>query len=396
MGVMFPGGGTQYIGMGKMLFREFPMAVQLFEQAEDMLSLNLRKICLEGPFDRLSSMEVSQPAIYVFGIASFKFLSDRIGRFPDFAAGHSLGEYAALTSAGAIRFQDGIQLVGARGRILQQAGQVDQYAMLAVNKIGEDRITETCNTISPDNKLYIAVFNSPHQHVVTGRQDLIYQLRNELEKQQADVTILHISSPSHSILMNAAAIQLQQELIKYAYNPLAFEVISNVSTKPYQGVNDIVSTLTEHMVSPVQWANSVRYMTEHGASTLIDIGPQLVLKNLVPFISKGILALGMEQPDDVTQLKDLLVRPNKSTTQFLNQCLVMAASTPNYAPAGRNQREISDAYRALVQFKEGVNGWTDQAYRDKGYEVSKQMLVYKETPEDLQREALERLVSVEQ
>jgi [acyl-carrier-protein] S-malonyltransferase len=328
---IFPGGGTQYVGMGKLWYQQYKAVRLLFEEANDILGYNLKKICFEGSLDTLSKMEHSQPAIFLVSIAALQVLSAEADIKPAMACGHSLGEYAALHAAGVLPLQDALEMIGHRGQLLQAAGNTLNATMMAVNKLDSTQVESACRRINDQGgSVYIAVYNSPRQHVISGARKDIALLEKELAATGGDVTVLNINTPSHCPLMAQAAAAFAEKLQHYIPGSFAFPVISNVKAAPYTGSDEVFDTLVAHMIQPVKWADAVGYMEQAGIRYAIELGPQAVLKNLMPYISAGITTYAMDVAEDLKPLQQLLSEDAPAPADFIQQCMAIAVSTKNY------------------------------------------------------------------
>jgi [acyl-carrier-protein] S-malonyltransferase len=311
--VLFPGGGTQYVGMGKMLFDKYKIVRELFEEANDILGYNLRKICFEGDLDKLSRMNNSQPAIFTVSVAAYQVLKQETGVLPAFACGHSLGEYTALTCSGALQFSEVLPLVKRRGELLQKAGNDYDATMMAVSKVSSVLVEEECSVLNENGgHVYVAVYNSDKQQVISGTRRDIAELSAQLAKRGAEPVILNINTPSHCPLMAQAAAEFKSELKQYGYSKPDFPVISNVTGLPYNDSDNVFDMLTQHMVQPVRWLDTINYLVANDIACAIDIGPQAVLKNLIPFITNRITAFAFDAIEDAIAIKQAFDQSNET------------------------------------------------------------------------------------
>jgi [acyl-carrier-protein] S-malonyltransferase len=269
---VFPGQGSQAVGMGKGL------AESLLDQANQILGFDLKKLCLEGPAEELKKTEFQQPAIFTVSAAAFQLLKSR-GASCEVVAGHSLGEYSALYAAGAISFEDGVKVVHLRGKFMQEAVPAGTGAMAAVLGIERKTIIAICREVG---KVWPANFNSPDQVVISGEKESVARAGEKLKAAGAKKIIpLAVSAPFHCPLMQPAADKLALELDKIQINDPLIPVIANVTADYVTSGEAIKSLLIRQVTGSVLWDDSVRKMAAGGISAVIEVGPGKVLSGLV-------------------------------------------------------------------------------------------------------------------
>ncbi len=294
---VFPGQGSQYVGMGKDLYDKSPAARELFEKAERILSVPIRKICFEGPDEELKKTSNTQPAIYLHSVA-LAMLLDLPS--PQMAAGHSLGEYSALTAAGSMTLEDGLKLVRLRGELMQKAGEEQKGTMAAVVGLAPEVIDEICRTVSPEGLVQAANLNSPGQVVISGSLDMVHAAMALAKSKGAKlVKELQVSGAFHSKLMGSARKGLASALSRVPLQDAAFPVYANVTARKVQKAWEIRTLLEEQLTSPVRWDESIGRMIADGASTFVEIGPGKVLQGLVKRIDPTVEVRGIETLSDV-------------------------------------------------------------------------------------------------
>jgi [acyl-carrier-protein] S-malonyltransferase len=298
---IFPGQGSQYVGMGKDLCGEFPAAKALFAKADEVLGFSLSKVCFEGPEAELKQTKNTQPAIFLHSIAVWNILK------PDDAtmnAGHSLGEYSALVAAGAIAFEEALKLVRLRGELMQKAGEEQPGTMAAVVGLDPKVVEEVCAAASPDGIVQAANFNSPGQIVISGSVSGVRKAM-ELGKQRGAKLVkeLVVSGAFHSPLMQSAKDGLKSALDKAAFRDAQIPVYANVSANPLRKANEIRHLLVEQVTSPVRWEETIRNMSADGASGFIEIGPGKVLQGLVKRIAPEVSISGFDTVATITTAK---------------------------------------------------------------------------------------------
>jgi [acyl-carrier-protein] S-malonyltransferase len=334
LALLFSGQGSQFAGMGKTLHDGFPVAKQVFEEANDYLGFDLKKLCFEGGTEELAKTENTQPAILTVSFAAFKVYMEEIGVEPFYLAGHSLGEISALTCSGAIKFKDAVRAVKQRGKFMQEAVAIGAGAMTAVSGIDEKTIIQECEKISTvENIAVVSNFNSPDQIVISGHKNAVDCVGNALKQLGAKVTSLNVSAPFHSPLMQPAADKFKKELLEYEYGPMAYPVISNVTGLPYEGPDRIVDYLTRQIVKPVQWINSMKYLENHGVEIAVEIGMKTVLRNMMKKNSSIVEAYSYDNEQDVQKLKQICTAGSmlsgRDRLKLMTRCMAIAVCTRN-------------------------------------------------------------------
>lgn len=304
---LFPGQGAQFVGMGKSLFSEFAVARNTFEEANDVLGYDLQKICFEGSISELNKIENMLTAIMVVSIATFRVYMYQYGLPPALIAGHSLGEYSALACSGAIDFGDCLKIVYKRSLLAKKIAEMGVGGMTVVNGVNRDIVELQCRKMSNGKQcVEIACYNAPNQIVISGENEIIMSVEDELMRMNANITPIIGCAPFHSSLMHDAAMELKNELDKYTFYKFKWPVISNVTAIPYVGPEEISKNLVQQLTRTVQWRQTLNYIQEQGVSTAIEMGPQAVLTNLVTMNGMKYKALTFGQKNDRAKLESLL------------------------------------------------------------------------------------------
>ncbi len=295
---IFPGQGSQYVGMGKDLCAEFPAARELFLKADAVLGFSLSKICFEGPEKELKQTKNTQPAIFLQSLAVWNILKPQNAAM---VAGHSLGEYSALVAAGALAFEEGLRLVRLRGELMQKAGEENPGTMAAVVGLDAKIVGEVCCTAWTEGIVQAANFNSPGQIVISGSVAGVRKAM-ELAKQRGAKLVkeLVVSGAFHSPLMQSAKDGLKVALDKTEFCDAKIPVYTNVAAKPVQKADDIRAMLFEQVTSPVRWEETIVNMSGDGASSFIEIGPGKVLQGLVKRIVPGASIAGFDTAANIS------------------------------------------------------------------------------------------------
>lgn len=293
--VVFPGQGSQWVGMGQDLVQVYPAAKETFAEADECLGFALSRLCFEGPEEALNDTLNTQPAIFTTSLAVWRTLH-RAGWavHPAFAAGHSLGEYSALVAAGALTFADGLRLVRERGRLMKLAGERNPGGMAAILQLDAETLTDICRQASQTTGkvVQVANYNSPGQVVISGDQSALEQAMRLAQAAGARrVTRLAVSIASHSLLMAVVSDEFRRAVDTTPLEQPQLPVVANVTARPLSGVENIRRELVAQLTSSVRWVESVQYMAEQGVTRFIEVGPKEVLTGLIPRINKSLQAV---------------------------------------------------------------------------------------------------------
>ena len=299
---VFPGQGSQFVGMGEAFFNSMPEAKAMYEEANDVLGKDIQSICFKGPEETLTLTENTQPAILIHSIIALKMLRDH-----DIdcvlAAGHSLGEFSALVAAGALRFRDAVRLVSLRGRFMQEAVPIGVGAMAAIIGMPVEQIRALCDEASNNDQLVQpANLNSPEQTVIAGHKEPVEKVSQVAKESGAKKAVmLPVSAPFHCPLMKPAEIKLQQELEKTDFQDPSFPVITNVEAKPNSKGEEAKAALVKQVCSPVRWAETMQAIAGQGIQTVVELGPGKVLSGLMRRFDKNIKCYQVNDPNSLEQ-----------------------------------------------------------------------------------------------
>lgn len=273
---VFPGQGSQFVGMGKGFAEKF------LDEANQMLGFDLLKLCFEGPEEELKKTEITQPAILTVSVAAYELLKLK----PDVMAGHSLGEYSALVAARSISFHDAVKIVHLRGKFMQEAVPLGRGAMAAVIGATRDKIVEICAQVGG---VQPANMNSPNQVVISGKKESVEEAGKRLKEAGAKKVIqLPVSAPFHSQLMEPAARSLAVELSKIKINDAQIPVMANVTADYVKDGKQIADLLIKQVTGSVLWEDSVLKMIKDGVSSFVEVGPGKVLSGLIKKIDPSV------------------------------------------------------------------------------------------------------------
>ena len=303
---LFPGQGAQVVGMGKDFFDTYDLAKKRFAEADEALGYSISKLCFEGPADRLQLTEHTQPAILTVAVIASELLRAE-GIEPEIAAGHSLGEYAALVAAGVLSFQDAVLLVHKRGAYMQEAVPVGEGAMAAVIGLDDETIISVCAEASAAGAVQAVNFNCPGQTVIAGTAKGVETAVQMLQEKGAKkAVILPVSAPFHSTLMAPAAKKLAAELDKVTLHDAAFPVVSNYTGGLQQSAAEIKANLVAQADHPVRWIACVNTMRDFGADTYVECGPGKTLAGFNKRIDKALKSLNVENVESLQKTLDTL------------------------------------------------------------------------------------------
>lgn len=296
VGFIFTGQGSQYVGMGKDLYETFPQSKAVFDKADEILGLDLKRLCFEGPADKLKTTGISQPAIVTASIAAFEAFKARHNIKPKFAAGLSLGEYTALIAAGSFSFEDGLKLIRKRGQIMEDAASKRPGKMAAVLGLALDYIKEICAS----TKAEIANINSPGQIVISGEIEAVERAMDSCIKAGAKrVVALEVSGGFHSTLMLKASVELKEVLDTVGFVEPNIPVIANFTAKPEVSILEVKENLVYQMYSSVKWEESMRFMLLEGVVKFFEFGPGKVLKGLAAQIDSSAQVINIGKKGDI-------------------------------------------------------------------------------------------------
>ena len=291
---LFPGQASQYPGMGRDLAANFPESRQAFDEADAALGFSVSKLCFEGSEEALKQTEYTQPAILTVSTAACCALETR-GITPDFAAGHSLGEYSALVAAGALEFSTAVKIVHHRGQYMQEAVPAGEGAMAAILGLAPAEVAEICKKAADHEIVSPANLNSPEQTVISGSAAAVKRAVEIASQSGAKrAVILPVSAPFHSELMAPAQKRLEPDLRAAAFAALRFPVVTNVDAEVIASGEEARDALIRQVTQPVRWLDSIHEMIEGGATIFVEVGPGKVLSGLMRQIDRSVRCFNVE------------------------------------------------------------------------------------------------------
>lgn len=302
---VFPGQGSQSVGMLADLAAEFPDIQNTFSEASEALGYDLWDVTQNDSDGQLNQTQVTQPALLTASVAIWRVLMSLGKAKPDYLAGHSLGEYSALVCAGVLSLQDGVRLVQSRGNYMQQAVPAGTGAMYAIIGLDDQVIIDICAQVSQANNQVVAAvnFNSPGQVVIAGNKEAAEIAANQCKEQGAKRALpLAVSVPSHCALMQPAAKQLEESLKALTFNTPVIPVVNNVDVAIASQAEAIQDALVRQLYCPVRWTESVQFLASQGVTQVFEIGPGKVLTGLTKRIDKTLSGDAINTPDAVKNL----------------------------------------------------------------------------------------------
>jgi [acyl-carrier-protein] S-malonyltransferase len=299
---IFPGQGSQYVGMGKEFYDQLRVAKEVFEEADDTLRFSISSLCFQGPEEELRLTENTQPAILTTSIAALKVLQTEKGINPKFAAGHSLGEYSALVASGALSFAEAVQTVRLRGKFMQEAVPVGEGAMAAILGMEREEVEKLCEEAAAGEVLSPANFNCPGQIVIAGHLKAVQRAIEKVKQNGKRAVLLPVSAPFHSPLMKPAGARLEKALEEISIKDLNLPVVTNVEAEINTSKEKVKALLVAQVSSPVRWEESMRRMIEEGVEQVLEIGPGKVLSGLMKRIDSTV---GTGNLEDLQTLKKI-------------------------------------------------------------------------------------------
>jgi [acyl-carrier-protein] S-malonyltransferase len=303
---LFPGQGSQAVGMGKELAEKHPIARQTFEEADETLGYKLSQLCFEGPEDRLRLTEITQPAILTTSVAAWRVLNER-GVKPGFVAGHSLGEYSAHVAAGTLTFADAVRAVRNRGKYMQEAVPVGVGAMAAILGMEFEKVAAVCNDAAQGEVCEPANINSPEQIVISGHTAAVERAAKFADERGAKrAKLLPVSAPFHCSMMKPAQDRLATDLLAITFSKPAVRVVCNADAALLQEADLSRDALIRQVTSSVKWDRSMRVLIGQNVQTFVEVGPGKVLCGLMRQIDRSKTSLNVSDETSLQKTLDQL------------------------------------------------------------------------------------------
>lgn len=352
---LFPGVGSQYIGMSKSLLDNFKIFKQTIEEAQDVLKMDFTEICFSpGKKAELDKLENAQAILTAFSIASYRVYMQEIGIPPLYCMGHSLGEYSALCSAGVMKFPDALKLVKERGAAVSETAAGINGTMMWVINLDVNVVEEVCQESSikiEGQDVYISAYDSPTQASISGHTDALMKIARELEQKGAIVYPLKLSGPFHCPLMKEAAEKMKKILQQYEFASPRYTVIANRDAQPYKDAPSVIDNLSLQLISPIRWRASIEYLLEQGVDIAFEMGPKNVLKFLMQKNTDAIRVFTTDNDKDIDVIRKELLVPEEEYLKVIGKCLGVAVSTKNRNDDIKEYEEkVIKPYRVIEAF----------------------------------------------
>jgi len=309
---IFPGQGSQKVGMGRALADAYPVCRAAFREADDALGESLSRVIFDGPEDQLTLTENAQPAILAVSIAAWRLLESR-GLEPAFVAGHSLGEYSANVAAGTFAFADALRIVRRRGRYMQEAVPVGEGAMAAILGLDAEKISIACTDAAQGEVVSAANLNGGGQVVIGGARDAVRRAGERAKALGAKRIIpLNVSAPFHTALMKPAEARLAPELRALSTANPRVPIVANVDAQMKRSAGEAIDALIEQIASPVKWQGVIERLASEGVTTYVEVGPGSVLSGLVRKIHRDAITVSFGSPDDLAAVETAIAHRQSS------------------------------------------------------------------------------------
>ena len=296
---LFPGQGSQYVGMGKDFYNNYSFARQIYDKSEDILEIPIKKLSFEGPETELRNTNITQPAILIHSIACYEIIKQK-GIIPELVCGHSLGEYSALYCAGVLDFESVLKLVKRRGELMFSEGLRKLGAMAAIIGLSDESVVDLCNRGS--GVVVPANFNAPGQIVVSGEPSAVKEMCDSAIAKGAKAIMLPVSGAFHSPLLQESAQGYKDYMKTFAFNPPKFPIIPNRTALATVDLSEIKNALEEQLINPVLWTKSILTAKNLGFTNFIEVGPGRVLSGLVKRIDKNLETSTVGTIDEITKI----------------------------------------------------------------------------------------------
>ena len=351
---MFPGQGVQYVGMCKTLFSEYEIVKKTFDEASNVLSIDIEKLIFESSMSELATTVNSHISIFIASIAAFRVYMQEIGTPPLFLAGHSLGEYSALACSGVLSFSDALSLVYHRSKIIDEAAANGDGEMIIVNNVNKEVLSRICRGINSGDSAWISCYNSTTEHAVSVKKESINNIIEEVLSKQGANTPLQGSAPMHSTMMSGAANKLNFELMKYHFHDPIWMVISTVNGKPYSE-QKVQTYLSEQMIMPVRWDIIARAIIKYKIDATIEFGPKGILGEMLKTDIKSLKTYCFDQKE--SRAEAFVNLRDDERSDIIEQCQQLSAGVLNQnIESEAYKSQVVDEYAKLRAMKRGEVG----------------------------------------
>ncbi|MNH89752.1 Malonyl CoA-acyl carrier protein transacylase [compost metagenome] len=394
--LMFPGSGTHYAGMGQAWHGTYPIVRDTFDEASERMGFSFLDLCSSEKLQQGMDLVTAQAAVFVCSVAAYRVYMQEVGITPYLSAGHSLGEYAALVSADALSYVDALDLVCLRSKLMIEAADHRASGVMACKQLPIEvtrREVMNWNRNYPDRPVDLACYNAEDQAVISGYLPDTEQLAATLEELGGRAIPLSIQVPIHSRQLQGAVAPFREQLARTPIQMPKWPVISNVTAKPYEDVEAIVTGLAMQLTQPVQWLDTVRNMQRSGVSHALELGPKSTLSTLTKRTARNIRTYALDKADDLPKILAL----KYSTGDLIGKCLAHAVSCRNRNDDTKQYAsEVAEPFHKLAELanahaERGERSLSDQDDVQKAIELLVRIMKGKKVPEDEQRRRLNRL-----
>jgi [acyl-carrier-protein] S-malonyltransferase len=350
---LFPGVGSQYVGMSKTLYDNFKIFKETLEEAGDILKKDFASLSFsKDKKEELDRLDIAQLTLLTFSTAAYRVYMQEIGIRPHYCMGHSLGEYSALCSAGVIQFPHALELVRQRGSILKEVSAGIDGTMMWVINLDNKIVEDVCQKASkPGQEIYVSAYDSPTQTSISGHTAVLMKTAKELEQKGAIVYPLKLSGPFHSPLMKEASERMKAVLRQYEYKSPQYPVIANRDAQPYTDAGSVVDNLSLQLISPISWRASVEFLLQQEVGIAVEIGPKNVLKFLMAKNTDAIRVYTTDNQKDLESISNELLIKEDEYLRIIGKCLGAAVSTKNRNDdAEEYEQKVIKPYRKIESF----------------------------------------------
>jgi [acyl-carrier-protein] S-malonyltransferase len=373
---IFSGQGTQFIQMGQSFYNNYLISRQTYDEANEVHNQDIAKLCFEGRLSALNEFTNMQIAIVTTEVAIYRAYVQEFGVIPQFAAGHSIGEYAAMICSGAIGFGDALRILKKRGELVQRIIDLDTGRMTIVEKVNSEMVSNLIKEMKLEERVYLSCYNSNSQLAVSGFNEDLDRLEEKLVQIGCTVSPLFGSPPMHSPLMSSIADEYKQFLEGFDYYSFRFPIVSNVTGAPFSDVKSIPQLLSSHLVSPVKWVDSVNIMHGYGITAAVEMGPKLLLSGFVTDIRPDIKTFCYGLKKDRLALSDIFKADasyTKDVPKLFGRCLGIIAATENKNDDSEEFEKVIKLYGEIQEMC--INAEQKKQMDDEDEENAIQMLI---------------------
>ncbi|MFC3745651.1 ACP S-malonyltransferase [Paenibacillus sp. GCM10012306] len=368
---LFSGQGTQFTQMGKSFYENYTISRQTYEEAGDILHQDIAKLCFEGSISEMSRFTNMQFAIVTTEIAIFRAYMQDYGISPQFSVGHSIGEYAALVSSGALQLGDALRILQKRGELVERVLQKANSRMTIIENVDISKVTEAISLLGVEKTVFISCDNSGRQVAVSGLNEDMDKLEQKLESMRGIVTPLFYSPPMHSPIMGEYVDEYLAYLNHFTAYPFRFPILSNVTGRAFSDEHTLFDILAAQLTHPVQWRQSANLLYEYGITTAIEMGPKVLLTKFINEDQPTIHSFCYGLAKDRKSLAELFNNDSnfaKDKPDFVGRCLAILASTPNYNLDSKEFRKVIQNYNDIKKQHEAMSnfkfGSMNEQYRE--------------------------------